>query len=238
MRESAVLALAAKALKKAEEIKTLAKGDRGEPGARGPIGLRGAPGAKGDSIIGPAGPQGNKGDRGQQGLEGVAGLSGLKGDLGLDGWTPTMAVVEDRDRRVLKVTGWTGGTGTAPEAGLYLGKRGFVRDIQDATDIRGPRGVDGLSTTGGGRMGGGFPVVGPPGPPGAAGRSIVHAAIDTGGNLIIDYSDGTQEDAGNVEGGDMQEVFVDEQPDIPYPAVSFSQLSGFPGLYLQSVNVP
>lgn len=44
----------------------------------------------------------------------------------------------------------------------------------------------------------------------------------------------------NQSGGgtSQQQVFIDSQPTISYPAISFSQISGFPGLYLQSVNVP
>lgn len=62
---------------------------------------------------------------------------------GLNGWTPVLAVVADGARRVLQVTGWTGGTGTQPASGKYLGGSGWVADIASAADIRGAAGETG-----------------------------------------------------------------------------------------------
>lgn len=54
------------------------------------------------------------------------------------GWSPIFAVVNDGSRKVLQVTGWTGGTGTAPATGLYVGATGFVSLIANGVDISGP----------------------------------------------------------------------------------------------------
>jgi hypothetical protein len=68
---------------------------------------------------------------------------------GPQGWSPVIAVVEDGERRVQQIVGWTGGAGTAPSTGLYIGPAGLVGDIAQATDIRGETG------SGGGGGGGG-----------------------------------------------------------------------------------
>jgi hypothetical protein len=71
------------------------------------------------------------------------GSAGLNGDDGDDGWTPRFAVVSDGARRVLEVVDWFGGTGTKPDAGMYVGATGYVALIGDAIDIRGAAGLDG-----------------------------------------------------------------------------------------------
>jgi len=85
------------------------------------------------------------------------------------GWSPVIAVVADGARFVLKVTGWTGGEGTAPAANVYIGAAGFVAAIADAVDIRGPVGA------------GAGDVVGPAG--GSAQMMIAFFA-DTTGKLL------------------------------------------------------
>lgn len=62
---------------------------------------------------------------------------------GDDGWSPIFSIAEDDDRRVLEVTDWTGGVGTKPAVNKYVGATGFVDDIEDAIDIRGPTGLQG-----------------------------------------------------------------------------------------------
>lgn len=71
------------------------------------------------------GPKGDKGD---------------KGDTGNNGWSPVFAMVSDGERRVLQVTDWTGGNGTKPATGRYLGPSGFVTNIAQAINVRGPAG--------------------------------------------------------------------------------------------------
>ena len=66
--------------------------------------------------------------------------SGTDGD---DGWAPILAVVSDSARRVLQVTDWTGGTGTKPATGQYLGASGLVSTAAEAVDVRGVAGADG-----------------------------------------------------------------------------------------------
>jgi hypothetical protein len=71
------------------------------------------------------------------------GDTGEDGTDGYNGWSPIHALVADGLRVVVQVTGWTGGTGTAPSSGLYLGTSGYVSNIANAVDIRGLAGADG-----------------------------------------------------------------------------------------------
>lgn len=80
------------------------------------------PGGGGGGGTGPAGPAGSDGD---------------------DGWSPVFSIVTDGERRVQQVTSWTGGTGTPPASGVYVGPTGFVAAIADAVDIRGATGPAG-----------------------------------------------------------------------------------------------
>lgn len=68
---------------------------------------------------------------------------GPQGDPGDNGWSPQFAVVSDSTRRVLQLTGWTGGTGTTPttHVGEYVGSTGFVPLIANGVDIRGSAGA-------------------------------------------------------------------------------------------------
>ncbi len=110
--------------------------------------IRGAQGAQGD-----AGPPGTQGPQGTQGNPGTAGADGD------DGWSPQLALVSDGARRVLKVSGWTGGSGTPPTSDLYIGLSGLVSDIANAVDVRGAAGVAGTNGTNGStwRSGSGAP---------------------------------------------------------------------------------
>lgn len=135
------------------------KGDKGDRGERGPAGESGQDGKDGldgksvqafevfselkndkdfvDSI------KGDTGARGLRGYKGLKGLSGKDGVDGFNGWTPILAVVEDGERRVLKVTDWTGGSGLKPEFNVYVGADGYTYDIELAVDIRGEKGERG-----------------------------------------------------------------------------------------------
>lgn len=59
---------------------------------------------------------------------------------GAPGWSPVFAIEADGARRVLKVVDWIGSWGTMPDVDVYVGLTGFVTDIADAVDIRGPAG--------------------------------------------------------------------------------------------------
>lgn len=71
-----------------------------------------------------------------------------KGDTGNTGWSPVFAVVNDGTRRVQQVVDWTGGQGTKPTTGQYVGATGLVASIASAVDIRGPAGTGGVSSNG------------------------------------------------------------------------------------------
>ncbi len=92
---------------------------------------------------GPTGPQGPQGDPGPAGADGASGADGATGSAGIDGWTPIFAVVTDGSRRVLQVSDWTGGSGTKPTTGKYVGAGGLVTAIADGVDIRGAAGATG-----------------------------------------------------------------------------------------------
>lgn len=54
-----------------------------------------------------------------------------------NGWSPVLSIVSDGARRVQRVVDWTGGEGTKPATGSYIGAAGLVADIADAVDVRG-----------------------------------------------------------------------------------------------------
>jgi hypothetical protein len=89
------------------------------------------------------GPQGAQGNQGQPGDQGPQGPPGTPGSNGGDGWSPEFAITSDGTRRVLKITGWTGGSGTPPSSNLYVGIAGLVSDIANAIDVRGTTGAPG-----------------------------------------------------------------------------------------------
>src|SRR6476659_926579 len=84
--------------------------------------------------------QGPQGDDGPQGLPGQPGAAGADGD---NGWSPILASANDGARRVLQVSGWTGGAGTPPASGKYVGPSGLVDAIAVAVDVRGTQGPQG-----------------------------------------------------------------------------------------------
>lgn len=71
-----------------------------------------------------------------------------KGDKGDTGWSPVFAIVNDGTRRVQQVIDWTGGQGTKPATGQYVGATGLVATVASAVDIRGPAGTGNVSSTG------------------------------------------------------------------------------------------
>lgn len=112
-------------------------------GVQGPVGPAGAQGPTGPQ--GPQGVPGGDGPQGTQGPAGVDGALGLDGADGATGWSPLLAVEADGERRVQRVVGWTGGTGTEPDTLGYVGASGIVATAAEATDVRGRPGlVDGF----------------------------------------------------------------------------------------------
>ena len=88
-------------------------------------------------IRGAAGAAGSDGAAGADGTDGAAGADGTDGD---NGWSPVLAVVTDTERRVLQINSWTGGEGTAPTSGQFIGPMGLVATAAEAVDIRGAQG--------------------------------------------------------------------------------------------------
>lgn len=78
-------------------------------------------------------------------IRGEAGRNGYDGADGSKGWSPVLSVFVDGSRRVLQVTDWTGGQGTKPTSGQYVGALGLTFDIFQAIDIRGATGAQGVA---------------------------------------------------------------------------------------------
>lgn len=81
-----------------------------------------------------------EGPEGPQGEPGTNGTNGTDGTDGDNGWSPVLAVATDGERRVFQVTDWSGGEGTKPTTGLYVGASGLVADIADGINVRGAAG--------------------------------------------------------------------------------------------------
>ncbi|WP_159975898.1 MULTISPECIES: hypothetical protein [unclassified Novosphingobium] len=84
------------------------------------------------NVVGGALTQGGKlqpfvADKGDPGAPGAAGApSTVAGPEGNDGWTPILAGEADGTRTLIKVVDWTGGEGTKPATGMYIGATGYV----------------------------------------------------------------------------------------------------------------
>ena len=53
-------------------------------------------------------------------------------------WVPVMAVEPIGNKLVMKVSGWTGGSGAPPATnlcGIYIGANGYTQDVNLAVDI-------------------------------------------------------------------------------------------------------
>lgn len=74
-------------------------------------------------------------------VEDIVGVTGAAGADGDDGWSPVFTLATDGARRVLQVSDWTGGTGTKPTTGLYVGAAGLTAVIGDGVDVRGAAGA-------------------------------------------------------------------------------------------------
>ncbi len=65
------------------------------------------------------------------------------GAPGPNGWSPILAATTDGERRVLRVSDWTGGSGNKPAIGQYVGASGLTSVLADAVDVRGAAGAGG-----------------------------------------------------------------------------------------------
>lgn len=169
-------------------IQTTMRGAKGEQGVAGADGRNGTNGTNGVSaqhswngttltITSASGTSSSD----------LKGTNGENGTNGGDGWTPTLAVVSDGDRRVQQVVGWFGGDGDVPEIGQYLSNSGFVSDISQATDIRGSQGVQGLRGEKGEQ--------GEQGESGVDGKTIAKIDYNPDNSINIVYSDQTEVDS-------------------------------------------
>lgn len=61
-------------------------------------------------------------------LKGKDGSNGTNGVNGASGWTPVLTPEQDGTRSLLKVSDWMNGSGTKPQAGMYLAEGGYVTD--------------------------------------------------------------------------------------------------------------
>lgn len=68
---------------------------------------------------------------------------GGDGEDGDNGWTPVMAAEARGQDVVLKIVDWAGGSGTKPQAGVYLGPTGLVATAALAQNVRGATGAAG-----------------------------------------------------------------------------------------------
>ncbi|MCX7061336.1 MAG: hypothetical protein NTZ11_10645 [Gammaproteobacteria bacterium] len=71
-------------------------------------------------------------------------VNGANGLTGASAWTPILAVVTDGARRVLQVADWSGGSGTKPTTGAYVGPTGLTTTLANAVDLRALANTDGL----------------------------------------------------------------------------------------------
>ena len=100
-------------------------------------------------------------------------------------WCPTA------QRRVLQVVAWTGGTGSPPASGKFVGADGLVDDVADAIDVRGPQGQQGPQGVPGTQGAAGPPgPQGPEGPQGQVGPQGEQGLLGPQGATGIDGADG------------------------------------------------
>lgn len=124
------------------------KGDKGEQGvagkdgADGTDGTNGTNGKDGESAYEIAVDEGYAGTQAEW-IKSITGVKGDTGSTGANGWTPTLKLVTYNSGVYIQVSGWTGGSGTAPSTG-YLSTTGIVSNIANATNIKGDKGDTGL----------------------------------------------------------------------------------------------
>lgn len=102
------------------------------------------PGAAVGKYLGPAGFVSAAAEatniRGQAGPE-----STTPGPQGNAGWTPVLAGEADGTRTLIKVADWTGGSGSKPSTGMYLGTAGYVATRAEAFNFNAAKRVFSLA---------------------------------------------------------------------------------------------
>ena len=185
------------------------KGDKGDPGEQGPKGDKGDTGEQGiQGLQGEAGPQGPKGDKGDTGEQGPQGIQGEPGPVGNDGIGIQAAVVDDEGYLVITYT-----DGDIDKLGPVKGADGTSISIKDSLTSTSELPSSGQNKGDGYLIDGnlwiytgtseegsvnGFKNVGAI--KGPAGRGIMSVTISEEGIMIINYSDSTSEEIGNVKG--------------------------------------
>jgi len=159
----------------------------------------------------------------------TAAANGSVGD-GDDGWSPVFAVASDGARRVLQVGDWTGGEGTKPTTGQYVGSAGLTSTIGDAVDIRGAAGADGVDgvdgTNGTNGLDGADGTNGTNGTNGTDGNdgwSPVFAVASDGARRVLQVSDwvggeGTKPTTGQYVGSTGLTSTIGDAVDVRGPA--------------------
>ena len=71
--------------------------------------------------------------------------SKVPGANGNSGWTPVLAGEADGTRTLIKVIDWTGGQGTKPNTGMYIGTTGYVTTKVDAFNFNAVKRVMAMS---------------------------------------------------------------------------------------------
>ncbi len=233
---------------KGEKGDTGATGTQGEKGDKGDTGAAGAKGDKGDKgDTGAAGAKGDKGDKGDTGAAGAKGDKGDKGDAGADGRGIVKSQIDENGHLII-----TYSDGTSEDAGTVQGSTKGDTGAAGAQGEKGDAGAagrgikesqidenghliimytDGTSEDAGVVLEnvqgdtGATGAQGEKGDTGAAGRGIAAARIDENGHLIITYSDGTSEDAGELQVAAKRDPLV-------YVALAISILALLLCLYL------
>lgn len=84
---------------------------------------------------------------GPKGLTGPKGSTGNSGSDGYNGWTPILTPELDGTRTLLKVGGWSNGSGTMPPIGMYLATGGYTMVKADAFNFNQTKRVESYNAT-------------------------------------------------------------------------------------------
>lgn len=157
-----------------EKGDTGAQGIAGQNGTNGVNGVNGQDGLSAYQIAVGNGFVGTE----SQWLSSLRGATGSSGANGTNGWSPVLAVVSRGDDSVLQITGWTGGTGTAPTTLGYISPTGIVTNINNASNIRGLQGVQGIQG-----------IKGDTGTAGVDGKTVQSIVFNSDLSVTVTYTD-------------------------------------------------